>query len=123
MLRSALTRFVSVFVKHFALGGAAVLVKRFAPALRGGAAVLLLAACSQGESQPCQIDGDCDDNLICLRARASDRGTCENPKTVEQDSGTPAGDAGELPLPDAGSDDAGSEDGGSTGQSSSEDAG
>jgi hypothetical protein len=89
MLRSALTRFAFVLL-------------------------LPLCACSQGENQPCQIDGDCDDGLICVRAPRTERGTCENPKTLDQDASTSGGGAGEGPLPDAGAAaDAGTEDAGS----------
>lgn len=86
--------------------------------------LLPLCACSEGENDPCQVDGDCDTDLICLRAPRSDRGTCENPKSLA-DASVAGGDAGEGPLPDAGAgvEDAGSEDAGATGPSSSEDAG
>src|SRR5262249_31667888 len=90
---------------------------RFAPRLLSARALLCagllwLSACSKGENGPCQIDGDCDAGLICFRARGGVRGTCENPKTLEEDSGAPREDAGVTPLPDAGQEDAGSEDAG-----------
>jgi len=112
MLRSALIRF------------AFATFTRLAPALCGGAMLLPLCACSEGENDPCQVDGDCDTGLICLRAPRSDRGTCENPKSLA-DASVAGSDAGEGPLPDAGAgvEDAGSEDAGGTGPASSEDAG
>lgn len=82
----------------------------------------VLCACSQDENGPCQVDGDCGSNLICLRAPRSERGTCQNPKTLDQDASTASGDGGEGPLPDAGTEDAGSEDAGNA-VSSGADAG
>jgi hypothetical protein len=84
--------------------------------------LLPLGACSQGENQPCQIDGDCDDGLICVRAPRTEHGTCENPKTVDQDASTSGGGGNEGPLPDAGNEDAGSGDAG-TESSTGADAG
>jgi hypothetical protein len=81
-------------------------------------ALLALCACSQDENGPCQIDGDCDTGLFCLRAARSERGTCENPKNLGPDASAPGGDAGEAPLPDAGTEDAGSEDAGNGASSS-----
>ena len=57
------------------------------------AAALLLAACTQGEDDPCQSDRDCDDGLVCT-IEEDDRGFCQNPKDVEekpndQDAGEP----------------------------------
>jgi hypothetical protein len=96
MLRSALTRFAPPVFSRALLC----------------AALVLLAACKMSENEVCQIDGDCSSGLICLRARSAVRGTCQNPKTLEQDSGVTGGAAGEGPLPDAGELDGGSEDGG-----------
>src|ERR1043165_217162 len=83
-----------------------------------------LCACSEGENDPCQVTGDCDDGLICVIAARTERGTCQNPKSLA-DASVAGGDAGEGRLPDAGAavEDAGSEDAGATGPSSSEDAG
>jgi len=63
-------------------------------------------ACSQDENEPCQLNGDCADGLICVRAQRSERGACKDPGQVV-DSGmapvgeepplTPDEDAGELP--------------------------
>lgn len=63
--------------------------------------------CAQGEGETCQIDGDCDDGLRCLRGN-DDRGMCVDEGATPS---TPdAGDAGEVPLePD---DDAGQADSG-----------
>ena len=74
---------------------------------------LLLAACSQGKNEPCQLQSDCEDGLLCIIADGVARGRCESPS--QADGGTPsdaAVDSGEPPLP---SDDAGSEDGGGPG--------
>jgi hypothetical protein len=73
-----------------------------------------LLACSQDKDQPCQVDGDCDDGLICVGARRSERGTCEDPSNVDAAAAGSGGAAGETALnPDA---DAGQEpDGGASG--------
>jgi hypothetical protein len=71
---------------------------------------LALAGCARDENESCQIDGDCDDGLICVRARSSERGTCEDPQKIE-DAGQ--ADGGELPdaapLPPILEDDAGAD--------------
>jgi hypothetical protein len=107
MLRSALICFVAIYRSALALRGGA---RIYRSALMC-AGLLLLSACSQGENDPCQIDSDCDSGLICVRARAAERGTCENPKTL-QDAGILTTDSGTTPLPDAGNEDGGSEDSG-----------
>lgn len=54
-----------------------------------------VAACSQSSGEPCQVNRDCDDGLICVIARGSERGTCERPSDVEET----LPDAGEEPDP------------------------
>lgn len=34
------------------------------------------AACKQSEGDPCQVDSDCDDGLICCPALQTPRGQC-----------------------------------------------
>jgi hypothetical protein len=72
---------------------------------------LALGGCARGENDSCQLNGDCDDGLICVRARGSERGTCEDPDEIEN-----AEDAGAIPdaaaLPPIGEDDAGASDAG-----------
>ena len=105
MLRSVFTRFAFAFTNGSAparRGGASI------RSLCCGAGLLLLGACAEGSGEPCQIDSDCSDGLICLRAHGEDRGTCMDPKAIVPDAGkTP--DAAEPGLPE---DDAGGQDGG-----------
>jgi hypothetical protein len=37
---------------------------------------LSLAACSEGEGDPCQTKADCSSGLLCCSARSAARGTC-----------------------------------------------
>lgn len=71
-----------------------------------------LAACSQGRGEPCQVDRDCDDGLVCVRGRA-EHGTCEpeGSQTGGEDAALPmdAGGGGQDASalePDAGDGDA-----------------
>ena len=56
---------------------------------------LALTGCSQGENESCQLSSDCDDGLICVRARGNERGTCETTDSLK-DAGT-----GPVDVPDA----------------------
>jgi len=51
-----------------------------------GACCWLLAACSQGKGESCQVARDCDDGLICKQDDGS-RGQCIDPDEVEPDAG------------------------------------
>jgi hypothetical protein len=35
-----------------------------------------VGACSRSEGDSCEIDGDCDDGLVCCKATTAARGTC-----------------------------------------------
>lgn len=60
-----------------------------------------LAACSQDEGETCQVTRDCADGLTCVRARGSERGTCEDPANIEDDDGSGTGNEGDAAaLPD-----------------------
>ena len=79
------------------------------------AALLLgpLAGCSQDEGEPCQLDRDCADGLICDIGRGSSRGTCQDP--ADPGAGDPTTDGAMPalpPLPDELDAAAGSVDGG-----------
>jgi hypothetical protein len=76
-------------------------------AIASGLFAIVLFACSQGERETCQIDSDCDDGLLCVTARDSERGVCRSPDDVESDAST--ADADEPDLPD--DEDAGTEPG------------
>ena len=107
----------------------ALLIMQTAPrrsrrALAALLAVLLLA-CSQGDGEPCQENRDCEDGLICLPARDSDRSVCGTPDEVDAGGGAAGSGDPELPPDDAGTSDAGSSDAGAgdAGDPSDQDAG
>ena len=82
---------------------------------------VMLAACSQGDGEPCQRSSDCEDGLVCLSlGRGTERSVCGSPAEEEVDAGDD--DAGDpmLPPDDAGREDAGPDD---AGDEPSEDAG
>jgi hypothetical protein len=90
-------------------------------AIVSGLIAIVLLACAQGEGEPCQINRDCDDGLVCVFAAGSERSVCRSPNDIEDDAGTP--DAGDPVLPedeDAGQEPAPEED---AGGESEEDAG
>jgi hypothetical protein len=80
--------------------------------VRGGALLLCAAGfafvvgCSQDEGEPCQVNGDCGDGLVCVRARGSERGLCEDENSKDAGAGGTSGavDAAALPNEDAGAD-------------------
>ena len=80
--------------------------------LIAGLATSVLLACTQGEGETCQIDGDCEDGLVCRREVAADRGVCIR----EEDNGNEMqeSDDPELP-PDVPEEDAGAPTAGSSG--------
>ena len=68
--------------------------------------VVLLAACTQGENEPCQDDRDCDDGLVCTEEDTElDRGFCQKPQNVKPMSNDrDSGDGPLKPDPDSGLD-------------------
>jgi hypothetical protein len=61
----------------------------------------LLAGCTQGEGDPCQIDSDCSSGLVCRSSGGNERGRCERADTSPA---TPVDDLDaavvEPPLPE-----------------------
>lgn len=66
--------------------------------------VTLLAACTQGEGGPCQLDRDCDDGLICRigSGQSGARGVCRDPDEIEEEPDMPMMDSEAPDLPDDG---------------------
>lgn len=62
---------------------------------------LTLPACTQDEDEPCQVDSDCGDGLVCSIATAALRGTCLPSGQVMQESDAGDGDGDETVDPDA----------------------
>jgi hypothetical protein len=76
------------------------------------AGLLLVASCSQGGGDTCQVDGDCSSGLACCRGSAADaqRGYCATKSACATGSVAADPDSG---LRDAGADAASFDDAGS----------
>jgi hypothetical protein len=63
------------------------------------ASLLSFAGCKQGEGDRCQVQADCDDNLICVLPAGGtpqSGGTCQLPGSLNADLASPTDAAADL---------------------------